>query len=246
MLEILDKYDTISLAEMESVRLMNRIDTKFVTTVDMLEKLLQIAEPNYLVQDINDLHTIPYETIYYDTDKMDMYLTHQNQHLWRQKIRVRTYLDSNLTFLEIKTKNNHGIMKKKRVELSDKENLSLQEDFIRKILIYNPASLHKTLGNRFERITLVNKQKTERLTIDTGLRFHNYTTGEECKLNNLVIIELKRDGRIPSPILEVLRELHIKPLGFSKYCMGLAMTDKNLKQNNFKTKIRIIENKYNS
>lgn len=36
---------------------------------------------------------------------------------------------------------------------------------------------------------------TERLTIDTGVHFHHLLTGMEAKLDNLAIIELKRDGR---------------------------------------------------
>ena len=56
----------------------------------------------------------------------------------------------------------------------------------------------------------------------------------------LVIIELKRDGLTYSPILELLRELRIQPSGFSKYCMGMALTDGELKKNCFKPRLRMI------
>ena len=52
---------------------------------------------------------------------------------------------------------------------------------------------------------------TERLTIDTGVHFHHLITGTEARLENLAIIELKRDGRTYSPIGEILRELHVRP-----------------------------------
>ena len=87
----------------------------------------------------------------------------------------------------------------------------------------------------------MNKAKTERLTIDTGLCFHNLLTGRDADLTGLAIIELKRDGLQPSPILEMLRELRIKPCGFSKYCMGSAFTNPSLKRNNFKERMRLVE-----
>ena len=97
------------------------------------------------------------------------------------------------------------------------------------------------MENNFRRITLVNKAKTERLTIDSELKFHNLQTGRDRDLTGLVIIELKRDGLQPSPILGMLRDLRIKPCGFSKYCMGSALTNPDLKRNNFKERLRMVE-----
>jgi hypothetical protein len=93
------------------------------------------------------------------------------------------------------------------------------------------------LQNRFHRITLVNKAKTERLTIDFDVCFDNFETGEHSETGDLVIVELKRDGNVFSPVKALLRELRIKPSGFSKYCIGTVLTNKRLKQNNFKPKI---------
>ena len=58
---------------------------------------------------------------------------------------------------------------------------------------------------------------------------------------DIAIIELKRDGRVPSPILPLLRELRIKPAGFSKYCIGTSITNSNLNQNRFKPRLRKID-----
>ena len=97
------------------------------------------------------------------------------------------------------------------------------------------------LENRFDRITLVNKGKTERLTIDTNLRFHNIVTDSYRFMDGAVIIELKRDGNVPSPILRMLRDLRIKPHGFSKYCIGSAFTNEALHRNRIKPKMHDIE-----
>ena len=93
----------------------------------------------------------------------------------------------------------------------------------------------------FHRVTLVNNAKTERLTIDTQLQFNNVITGVSKDMDHLVIVELKRDGLVFSPVLEMLRQLHIHPHGFSKYCMGAAMTNVNLPVNRFKQKLRDVD-----
>ena len=60
-------------------------------------------------------------------------------------------------------------------------------------------------------------------------------------MGDLVIIELKRDGMVYSPILDKLRQLHIHPHGFSKYCMGSALTNPLLPVNQFKEKLHYTE-----
>ena len=256
MESIIKTYSPISLYEMSGIKLMNRTDTKFVTTVDRLKLLLMLAKDDYRIQDNEGVRNAHYYTAYFDTPDNNMYIVHQNGHVGRQKLRIRSYVDSGLNFLEVKTKNNHGRTKKKRVDMvgfdprhpdhsirfqrQDTQFISYDE-FLRKHLRYNPAILSEQLENNFHRITLVNKAKTERLTIDTDLRFHNLVTGKDVDLTGLVIIELKRDGLQPSPILWMLRDLRIKPCGFSKYCMGSALTNPSLKRNNFKERLRLVD-----
>ncbi len=253
---ILSTYQPITLDEMSGIKLMNRTDTKFVTTVDRLRLLLTMAHDDYRAQEIDGKRQALYYTAYFDTPDNNMYLVHQNGHAGRQKLRIRSYVDSGLNYLEVKTKNNRGRTKKKRVDMVDFDPLHpdhgirfLRQDdqyvaydnFLRKHLRYDPTILSEQMENNFHRITLVNKAKTERLTIDTDLCFHNLKTGNDADLTGLVIIELKRDGLQPSPILGLLRDLRIKPSGFSKYCMGSALTNPDLKRNNFKERLRLVE-----
>ena len=93
------------------------------------------------------------------------------------------------------------------------------------------ATMHQVVQNLFDRITLVNIGKTERLTIDYNIRFHNFETNNDADSDQLVIIELKRDGNVYSPICSLLRDLHIHPTGFSKCCIGMVWTDPGLKHN---------------
>ncbi|MBQ9671505.1 MAG: polyphosphate polymerase domain-containing protein [Prevotella sp.] len=240
--KLLDNFDPITLAEMKSVKLMNRTDTKFVTTLPMLERLLEMAQGDYYAQVIDGERNMLYDTTYFDTRTYGMYQEHQAGHTNRQKIRFRTYVSSNLQFMEIKTKNNHGRTKKKRIEVHD---MDLADDekrlFIGDHLHFSVDDLIPHMHNYFHRITLVNHAKTERLTIDTALEFNNLQTDTQKRMGDLVIIELKRDGLVYSPVLEMLRQLRIHPHGFSKYCMGAAMTNNGLHVNRFKTKLRDIE-----
>lgn len=242
---LLSTMQPISLDDMSSIKLMNRIDTKFVASTRQLVAMLQLVQNKYFVQQIGTDRISPYRTTYFDTDDYAQYMQHHNRHAHRTKVRVRTYLSSgDLTFLEVKRKNNHARTKKKRIQVKSLETAKQTEGaeelvFERTGLQLN--AMHPIVQNHFDRITLVNYEKTERLTIDFNVRFHNYETDLDRDTGNIVIIELKRDGNIYSPILSILRDLHIHPTGFSKCCIGMAMTDPHLKQNNFKIKLRLLQ-----
>ena len=239
---LLNTFAPITLAEMKSVRLMNRVDTKFVTTLPRLMQLLEMAKGEYFVQEIDGERNSAYTTLYYDTPRLDMYIMHHNGCLGRQKVRVRQYVDSNLTFLEVKNKNNHRRTRKKRITVTGFDITGEQQrEFLKPLCWWDVDTLQPALRNWFNRITLVNKAKTERVTIDTGLRFHNCMSGLDKSLDQVVIIELKRDGNQPSPLLTILRDLHIHPYGFSKYCMGTALSNPSVKKNRLMPKLHYVE-----
>ena len=239
---LLASFAPITLAEMSSVKLMNRTDTKFVTTLPKLMQLLKMAQDDYYAQEIDGERNMLYDTTYFDTNDYAMYRQHQCGHTNRQKIRFRTYVSSHLQFMEVKTKNNHGRTKKKRIEVTDMDLTDVgKREFLASHLHFDVDTLIPHMHNYFRRITLVNKAKTERLTIDTSLQFHNVQTNVDRDMGPLVIIELKRDGLVFSPVLEMLRQLHIHPHGFSKYCMGAALTNQQLPVHRFKKKLRDVE-----
>ena len=239
---LLHALPPITLEQMESIKLMNRLDTKYVATKRQLIQLLQLVEGKYYVQTIGTTTICPYRTTYFDTDDHTMYMMHHNRRARRMKVRVRTYLTSgDLTFLEVKNKNNHGRTKKKRIQVPSLElsqSTEGAEELVQKKTGLSFRGMHTVVQNLFDRITLVNLAKTERLTIDFNIRFHNFETDNNADSDQLVIIELKRDGNVFSPICSLLRDLHIHPTGFSKCCIGMVWTDPGLKQNNFKKKIR--------
>lgn len=242
---ILDSFAPISLDEMSSIRLMNRIDTKYLASEDQLKQLLLMAQGEYMIQSINGVRQSEYSTQYLDDRFNTMYLNHHNGRLTRQKVRIRTYVDTGDYFFEIKLKNNHGRTKKKRIHLTGADTYVqdgaaqfLEEHAMLSIPL---SDLNPKVANHFKRITLVNNAKTERLTIDRELSFHNNETGLDKSMDRLVVIEVKRDGNTYSPIQDLLREVRIFPSGFSKYCIGMALTTPGIKRNLFNDRIRKIE-----
>lgn len=242
--KLLDEYRSVSLEEMGKVKLMNRVDTKFVTTIDRLERLLELAIDRYSIQEIEGKQMMPYTTLYYDTDECDMYAQHHRGKKNRQKIRVRRYESSGISFLEVKRKNNKGRTDKKRMQVQERVpdlDLYVYRSFLLQKSRYGAARLSPHLSNAFKRITLVNNAMTERLTIDFDLKFHNEKTGMDREMGPLVIIEVKRDGQTYSPVLDLLKQLRIHQSGFSKYCIGMSLTNPALKRNRFNERLRYVE-----
>ena len=98
-------YSPITLDEMSGISLMNRTDTKFVAGIERVRELLFMAKNDYFVQQTGGMRILSYYSVYFDTKTFDMYVAHQNDKLNRQKIRIRSYVDSGDNFLEVKTKN---------------------------------------------------------------------------------------------------------------------------------------------
>lgn len=237
----------IGLDDMKAVRLMNRVDQKYMASADVLEELLSRIADGYYVQQIEGNPLAPYRTLYFDTDDLRMYTMHHNQKLNRQKLRVRTYRSTDTTFFEIKNKDNKGKTRKVRipVDVSMFDHI-LDVPEVRQFVDQNTpwpvASLHECLENRFERITLVDKGMSERVTIDRGICFHNRATGIDADISRLLVIEVKHEVGAPaSDIKRALHELHILPRRMSKYCIGTALTDPSAKSNRFKEKLLYIK-----
>jgi hypothetical protein len=229
----------ISLEEMKGIRLMDRTDTKFLANKAMLLKLLPMMKDDYYVQQVAGKLISRYRTTYWDDDAHIFYVMHHNGHMPRMKVRVRTYEDTDgITFLEIKRKDNKGKTHKVRTRVKNQTEVAESggDKFLADHTGIELSNLHPCLQNYFKRITLVNKNKTERLTIDFDIEYKNFDTQSKADSNNLVIIELKRDGKVFSPVKQMLTTLHIHPKGYSKYIIGSFMTNPGLKHNLIKRK----------
>lgn len=246
LFDLLAPFQPISISEMSAVKLMNRIDTKFMIPEAQLPAILSHLADRYFVQETNHKRFAHYQTLYYDTPDCKMYLAHHNRKLNRQKLRARIYHETTDTFCEIKTKNNKGRTKKKRIPiaLQSFDNM-LQivdiQQFITQYLHYPITLLAPTLENSFDRITMVNYEKTERLTIDLNIQFYNRLNGVRAQIPELVIIELKQSSHNASFFKQLLLSLRIPPKRISKYCLGTLLTRTDIKRNRFNKKLRYLQ-----
>lgn len=231
------EIEKISLSEMNGVRLMNRVDVKYVLPVHVLPNLLQVLGKHYKILDIDGERISPYKTCYYDTQDFALYHAHQVGRGSRYKVRTRSYVNSNLTFFEIKHKTNKGNTQKTRIlepnAFGNKLNKAAAE-LLETTTPLQANQLKKSVLSTYDRITLVSKTAKERLTIDINLAFEK--AHETVAYPQVAIAEIKQDKLSGSPAAQILKKWNIRPGSISKYCLGLISTQTKIKHNRFKTK----------
>ena len=236
-LSIIKEFSPISLKEMDNVALMKRVDTKFLIKKNQLTNILKSIKNNYSILEIGQNRLMKYDSLYFDTDLKQFYYDHHNKRVRRVKIRIRKYVESDLYFLEVKQKDIKGNTNKNRIKI-DKFEFCLSnssKNFINSITKAK-YKLSPSLWNSFNRITLVNKNAKERVTIDLNLSFS--LDDNEKRYDDLVIIELKQERyNRKSPIVEILKKNRIHPYSISKYCIGMINLYENIKYNRFKEKL---------
>ncbi len=238
----LSEFNAVSLDDLQSVRLMNRTDVKFAFNTIKLIPILRKMNAFYDVLDLNNSKIQSYRSLYYDTPERMFFLDHHNKRVNRNKVRFREYIDSELFFLEIKLKNNKGKTIKKRVQV-DKISKKLSHTHINYInnTIGSNINLFPQHWINFNRITFVNKERTERVTIDLDLCFSNDT--DSGNFGHLVIAEIKQDrAGQTSYFKRLLKKMYISPVRLSKYCMSTIELNPKLKHNRFK-RTRLLINK---
>ena len=234
----LQDFASITLKEMDCFSLMNRTVTKFIFESDRLPELLKRVSPFYKSLEIGTNRFANYKTDYFDTFEFGLYIGHHNGKQNRYKIRYREYLGSDLSFLEVKFKNNKGKTHKSRIQAwVDKDNINDEHNtFLQQKTPFSRDDLKHVLTNNFSRVTLVSNTDKERLTIDFKLQFKNKTILKD--LDNLAIVEVKQENvNRDSKVMKILKEMNIHEASFSKYVTGIALLNPQLKYNKFKSNL---------
>jgi hypothetical protein len=238
---LFQSFNPVSLDALDSLSLMDRIDTKFIFNARLLPALLERIAPHYYVLEINGQRFMPYRSVYFDTPDYSLYLHHHNGRLERYKVRMRDYLISDRSFFEVKRKTVKKKTKKKRIEVPFQCD-EIKQDGLEFLRYHSPLGdlkLVPSLENSFQRITLAGFASNERVTLDVEVCYQR--KGQKFSLDGLVIAEIKRGKACShSPVQQALRELHVHTPGFSKYCIGIACMVDGVKYNNFKPKLLTI------
>jgi hypothetical protein len=236
---LLKAYQAITLQQLNSsAPLMHRVDKKFVMPIHLLSGVLEQCVNQYDILDIDGLNIFRYRSSYFDTQDLHSYHQHHSGKASRFKIRKRTYLESQESFWEIKVTNNKGFLQKTRlpvVEDSEPANLLWAKEYIGELA----QELFKTITVTYERITLLSKDRTEKVTLDLNMSFEG--PNDTCAYRNVVIAEVKKEKDRPGFFSKQMKEAHVQKGSMSKYCLGLITLQKDLKHNNFKRKFEKIK-----
>lgn len=235
----LDRFDPITLAEMQEVKLLDRLDTKFTFRQDQLPALLDEMAAHYRLLEISGARTHRYETLYFDTDRLDLYARHHSGKYSRHKIRYRRYAGSGLCFFEVKTKNNKGRTVKQRIErpeipgaITGEDGALLERETPLKVGAFKPV-----MWVHFTRLTFVSKTAPERLTLDLDLSYQSESL--QAGFPRLTIAEVKRDKfSSDSPFVRMMRARRIWQGSMSKYCFGIINLYPHVKMNRFKERMK--------
>ena len=215
---------TISIEEAKDIKLMKRIDVKYVVNNTQLSQVADYIFDNfYIVKNDTDEVFLKYHSLYFDTDDMQMHRDHVEKKAHRQKIRVREY-QSHDKFLEIKDKNNH-VTTKIRVPVTSYD-LDGERQWISDNLMYDTKTLKKKLDVEFYRMTFISLNKQIRMTIDSYIHFYNYDTQLVASIND-IIIEIKKTTEDKIELENMLNNIGVIESGFSKYNIGIKLTTLN-------------------
>jgi VTC domain len=212
-----------TLARLDGVALLDRVDTKFLLTVSQLASVLPALTDRYLALDIEGRRVHRYRTLYFDTPDFDLYRRHHNGQAARQKVRSRLYVDSGVSFFEIKAKSKRRTVKHR---LATPDFLTVLTPEARAFASGHVAEatrpLRPTLRNDFQRMTLVGRRGAERLTLDVNVQFA--CDGRTAVLPGIAIAEVKQ-GTVgdDSPFLRAMDAAGIRPTSISKYCVGVGL-----------------------
>jgi hypothetical protein len=240
--ELAEGFAPISLQEMESVALLNRTDTKFVMSSAQILTTLSALQKDYRMLAVCGQRLNHYRTLYFDTPSFELYHQHVNGRLDRYKVRSREYIDSNLSFLEVKHKTSKGRTIKSRLRTEQQVVTLAQGDghWLSGVFPYNNRNLEPTLWNTFTRLTLVSKYCCERVTLDIDLTF--YTEEKVIPVDGIAIAEVKMEASSrTSTFLQEMRLQKVYPRAFSKYTTGVALLYDLVKKNSLKPRLLRLE-----
>ncbi|AKE40370.1 VTC domain [Corynebacterium kutscheri] len=238
---ITDDLKPISLDELiAQAAMLTRVDRKYVLRRDDVQRVINGLNPATRVLILNGQAPQAYRSTYFDTpDLRSFYLAaHPRRHKF--KVRTRTYVDSEIAFLEVKAKGARGVTIKERIPydfeaamhdvLIDDVRPWLEE---RLVAAGQPtgtgAHLQPTMWGSYKRTTLLMADGAGRATFDTELDWAN-AHNQYLARPDMVIFETKSGSR-PSELDRLLWANGHRPAKISKFGTGMAALDSALPHN---------------
>lgn len=231
----------VSLAEVEALaHLQTRVDRKYVVPEWLAARLVTDLVGMVQVLEIDGLRSFRYSSVYFDAPDLRLYLAAARGRPRRAKVRTRTYIDSGLCSLEVKTRDPRGLTVKHRRPhaVGDHRRLGGGDAFVRGFegLAEVSAALRPTLTTRFTRSTLLLADGAARVTLDVDLEMTT-PDGARARLPGGVVVETKSPGG-PSDVDRLLWAGRCRPARVSKYGAGMAALHPDLPGNRWARVVR--------
>jgi hypothetical protein len=214
--DTLSGFSPISLAELNAkAEMLARLDNKYITGLDKLDVAILALRDGFDVLDIGGTRSFAYRTCYYDDAERRAYYDHHQRRRKRCKVRIRSYLDAGLDYLEVKVIEPRATTAKFRHRLEG-STVSLDGTGLAFVDKCHREAYGTPFGKQvspvlvveYERITLVARAGGERLTVDIRLK-------------------LSGAGRCRQPTARV-----------SKFCIGMVSTGQVRVRNGFLPALR--------
>jgi hypothetical protein len=168
--------------------------------------------------------------VYFDTAELRCFWDHVDGRSARFKARTRLYKDTVHCTFEVKLKHQDGKTDKRQIDHPPDALESMDEaagrclhQALSEIGIDAPEEpLRPSLDTRFERVTLAPRTGRERTTCDLALCLQRPDGAQASVRHGVVVVETKSEGG-DGPTDQLLGQLGLEPVSFSKYRSGIAL-----------------------
>ncbi|MER7557308.1 VTC domain-containing protein [Nocardioides sp. NPDC126508] len=234
----------ISLEEMNTeAALMRRVDQKYLVTAATFRRLMSTATEllgdDLRVLDIDGDRVMGYESVYYDSPDLVGFRAHVQGRRRRYKVRTRSYVETGVSFVEVKYKAGLDVTSKMRTAYPDApapglDDLSDLPDhgvaFAGQVIADAYAL---DLADRMDPVLRTTNRRATfligphgpmaggRMTVDVALEFDDGDSRSRMR-SDLLLIETKSAGS-SLVIDDLLRRLGERPVSMSKYCVGVSL-----------------------
>ena len=227
---------TITLAELNSAAgLLTRVDRKYLVPLESAQDLVDGLAPHAQVLAIDERRRFSYASTYFDTPELDAFMLTARKRRRRFKVRTRTYLDSGLCFLEVKTNGSRESTVKDRFKYDPDDADRVTPDgrlFVIERLVESGTcspdearmiaeALVPVMDSTYSRTTLHLPHDEARATFDTQLTWDLFgpdgrRLGQGVSVSHLNVVETKNPSTA-SPTDRLLWHQGHRPARISKY-----------------------------
>jgi hypothetical protein len=228
----LEGLEAVSLeAVVGAAPLLTRVDHKYIVPLTALTDV--ITKLNMPVLDINGHRLFGYESVYFDTVEWTAYLASARRHRRRIKVRTRTYVDSGLCMLELKSRGYRDQTVKERIDydINDRSTLNkaAQAFLAERAAGLSARSLCVALTTTYRRSSFADLAVGARVTIDSDLVCAD-DSGRTVGMPGYAIIETKSaNGSCAAD--RMLWRAGYRPDSISKFGFGVAALHPELPSN---------------